>query len=423
MPTAYVTLAQIFPPEPFIRADLSQIRWPTHSSRASVRALSIMKTTSLTIAVLAGLLLAPGLIGANAKKKDAGDDKKAAPAATAPADAPAPAAAAAPLPETVAVVEGAPIKREELEKVFTQMAQQQGIPADAVPAEQKSMAYSNILNDMINEKLISKRAADEKVTDEEVGAMLDRIKQNFGSQEELEKQITSHGQTIAAVKEDIRNSLRSQHWIDSQIKDKTEVTDAEADAFYKANPDKFKQPERVRASHILVKVEADAKQPVIDEKQKQAQAIADRVKKGEDFAKLAAELSEDPTAKENKGDLDYFTKEQMVPEFSNAAFAMKKDEISNPVRSSFGFHVIKVTDHQQAGTVALEEVKPRLLAALKRQKQSQEFEKLVQSIREKADVKVNLPAPALPAGAPGVGAEAPAAAAPATAAPTAPAGK
>ena len=350
-----------------------------------------MKTTSLTIAFVIGLLATPALIGANGKK-NSGDDKKAPAAAAAPADAPAAAAKDA-LPETVAVVEGTAIKREELEKVFSQMAQQQGIPAEAVPAEQKNMAYHSILNDMINEKLIAKRSADEKVTDEEVGTMFDRIKQNFGSDEELQKQIASHGQTVDGVKKEIRSSLQSQHWIDSQIKDKVSVTDAEADEFYKANPDKFTQPERVRASHILVKVEQDAKADVVAEKQKQAQAIADRVKKGEDFGKLAEELSEDPSAKQNKGDLDYFNKEQMVPEFSNAAFAMKKDEISNPVRSSFGFHIIKVTDHQQAGTVSLEQVKPRLLAALKRQKEEQEFHKLVDGLREKADVKINLPEP------------------------------
>jgi len=347
-----------------------------------------MKTTSLTIATVLGLLVAPALIGANPKKKDAANEQPAA--AVTPA-APAEAKDSS-IPETVAVVEGAPIKREDLEKVFGQMAAQQGIPADAVPADQKNQAYHSILNDMINEKLIAKRAVDEKVADDEVVAMFDRVKQNFGSEDEMNKQIASHGQTVDGVKEEIRASLRQQHWIDAQIKDKTAVTDAEADDFYKKNPDKFKQPERVRASHILIKVAQDAKADVVAEKEKQAKAIGDRVKKGEDFGKLAEELSEDPSAKQNKGDLDYFTKEQMVPEFSDAAFGMKKDQVSDPVRSSFGFHIIKVTDHSDAGTITLEQVKPKLLSMLKRQKQDSEFEKLVQVIREKADVKINLPA-------------------------------
>ena len=189
--------------------------------------------------------------------------------------------------------------------------------------------------------------------------MLDRITKNFGSPEEMKKQIEAHGQTLDQVKNDIRGSIRQEHWIEAQIKGKADVTDAEAEDFYKKNPEKFRQPEEVRASHILVATPEDAKPEVIAEKQKQAQALAERVKKGEDFNKLAEQLSEDPSAKENKGDLGFFGKGQMVPEFSDAAFAMKKGDISDPVRSKFGFHIIKVTDRKDAGTVTLAQAKPQ----------------------------------------------------------------
>jgi parvulin-like peptidyl-prolyl isomerase len=141
-------------------------------------------------------------------------------------------------------------------------------------------------------------------------------------------------------------------------------------------------------------VPADAKPEVVVEKQKAASAIYDRVKKGEPFDKLAAELSEDPSAKQNSGDLDYFTRERMVPEFSEAAFKMNKDEISEPVRSQFGYHVIKVTDRKPAATVTLDEAKPKLVAFLKQQKRQAEIEKIIREIRQTADVKINLPEPA-----------------------------
>jgi len=258
-----------------------------------------------------------------------------------------------------------------------------------------------ILDEMIIDKLISKRAAETPVTDEEMKAQWERIKGNFGSEDELKKQVEAAGETIDKVKKGLHDRLAEEHWMDAQVKDKANVTDAEAEDFYKKNPDEFKSPEQVRASHILVRVEKDAKPEVVTEKEKAAQAIADRVKKGEDFAKLAKELSEDPSAKQNSGDLDFFTKEQMVPEFSKAAFSMKKDEISNPVRSDFGFHVIKVTDHKDAETVTLEKAKPQLIAFLSRQKKQAEIQKVVADIRSKADVKINLPEPpAPPASAP-----------------------
>jgi parvulin-like peptidyl-prolyl isomerase len=129
---------------------------------------------------------------------------------------------------------------------------------------------------------------------------------------------------------------------------------------------------------------------VVTEKKKAAEAILTRVKGGEAFEKLAAELSEDPSAKQNSGDLNFFTKEQMVPEFSQVAFGMKKGDLSEPVRSQFGYHIIQVTDRKDAEKMTLEAVKPQLLMFLNRQKHDQEVQKLLQGIREKADVQVKL---------------------------------
>jgi parvulin-like peptidyl-prolyl isomerase len=202
----------------------------------------------------------------------------------------------------------------------------------------------------------------------------------------------------------MRARLRQERWMDEQIKGKAEVTDADAKDFYDKNIEQFKSPEQVRASHILISVEEGAKPEVDAQKKKAAEEIAARVKKGEAFDKLAKELSEDPSAKQNSGDLDFFTKEQMVPEFSAAAFGMKKDEISGPVRSKFGYHVIKLTDRKDAETVPLEKAKPQLVAYLQRQKKQTEIQKVVEEIRSKADVKVNLPEPPAQAPAPAPGA-------------------
>jgi len=303
---------------------------------------------------------------------------------------PAPAKALV-ITDPVAVVEGHEIKKAELDTALGNVLAAQGIPATQLPEDQRLQGYHIVLDDMIIERLIADRAVAEKVTDEEVTAQYERLKGNFGSDEELKKQLDKAGQTVDKVKTGIRERLRQQHWIDEQVKGKTDVTDADAEDFYKKNPEQFKSPERVRASHILIAVPEDAKPEIVAEKQKAAQAIADRVKKGEPFDKLAKELSEDPSAKQNSGDLDFFTKDQMVPEFSTAAFGMKKDQISDPVRSSFGFHIIKVTDRKDAETVTLDKAKPQLIAYLKQQKKSAALEKIVQDIKGKADIKVNLP--------------------------------
>ena len=328
------------------------------------------------------------------------------------------------LPEIVAVVEGLEIKKADLEQAFARMLSAQGIPGDKLPAEQRMQGYRMILDDMIVEKIITKRSAGVEVTDKDVAAKMEEFKVRFGSDEKLKEQIEKSGLTVEKVKENIREGLRQEKWIDEQIKGLTEVTDAEVEDFYKKNPDQFKQPEQVRASHILVAVAKDAKPDVVAAKQKAATAIVARVKKGEAFDKLAKELSEDPSAKQNGGDLNFFGREQMVPEFSAAAFKMKKDEISDPVRSQFGFHVIKVTDHKDAETVSLETAKPKLAPYLKQQKRQAEIQKAVKALRAKAEVKNNLPEAPKAAGGPALespsdpkAAPAPTDAAPAKAAP------
>ena len=299
------------------------------------------------------------------------------------------------LPDPVAVVEGTPIKKAELEKEFNNALATAGKPATDLTAAQKQQGYHAILDDMIIDRLLRKRSADMKVADEEVDKSITQIKSQFPSEEKLNEELKKSGQTLDKIKENIRISLKEQQWIESQIADKTAVTDADAQGFYDKNTDKFKMPESVRASHILFAVPQDAKPDVVAAKEKLAKATEDRVKKGEDFAKLATELSEDPSAKSNSGDLDFFTHDRMVPEFADAAFKMKVGDISDPVKSQYGFHIIKVTGRKEARTVPFDEAKEKILGYLKESKKRSAVTELLTSMRGGADVKVNLaPLPA-----------------------------
>ena len=336
----------------------------------------------LTLTVVASLFAAEILIGADAAKKPAA-------AAPAPAAAPKPADN---LPKVVAVVEGTDITKTELEQTLGAFMAQRGREGGAVSENEKPALYRTVLEDLIVDRLISKRSAALKVGDPDVDKEIETIKKNFPSEEEFATQLAKSGQTLERLRESIRTNLRQRRWVDEELKGKDEVTDADAEEYYKTNAKQFESPEKVRASHILVAVPMDATPEVVVEKEKIAKGLLERLKKGEDFAKLALEKSEDPSAKQNSGDLDFFAKEQMVPEFADAAFKMKQDEVSaEPVRSQFGYHLIKNTGHKDAETMALDAVKPQLMTYLKNQKKQQEIGKIVKAMREKADVKINLP--------------------------------
>jgi peptidyl-prolyl cis-trans isomerase C len=231
-----------------------------------------------------------------------------------------------------------------------------------------------------------------KVSDEEVATVLGRFKANFGSEEELKSQLEKMGQTLDGMHQKIRTSLQTQHWVDEQLKGKIEVPETDADEFYKKNPEQFQMAERVRASHILIRVPEEAKPDEVVARQKTAQQVLARIKKGESFEKVAEEISEDPSAKQNHGDLDFFERKQMVPAFADAAFKLKPGDLGpEPVRTEFGYHIIKVTDRKDPENIPLEKAKPQLMAFLKQQKRDFELQKLAKDLRARAEVQINLP--------------------------------
>jgi peptidyl-prolyl cis-trans isomerase C len=353
-------------------------------------ALSSMKPRSiLATSVVALFLTTELLVAAGKPAKPAAPPAEAA--APAPDAAPVAAAPALEIKDPVAVVEGAEIKKADLESALAGVLAQQGKSLTDIPAEQKPGIYRMLLDDLIVERLVAKRSAEVKIPDEDVAKTFDRVK-GGRSDAEIKTAIEKSGQTVEGVQKNIRVTLQAQRWVDEQLKGKIEVTDADAEDFYKKNPDQFQMPERVRASHILIKVPPEAKPEEVVAKEKAAEAVIERVKKGEDFAKLADEISEDPNAKENHGDLDFFQKDQMVTEFSEAAFKMKTGDMTpEPVRSEFGYHIIKVTDRKAPETVTLENARPQLIAFLKQQKRDAELQILAKDLRAKADVKINLP--------------------------------
>jgi parvulin-like peptidyl-prolyl isomerase len=140
-------------------------------------------------------------------------------------------------------------------------------------------------------------------------------------------------------------------------------------------------------------VNKEDSEDVVNQKLKAAQGAEARAKKGEDFTTLAKELSEEPGAKESGGDLGFFPKDRMVPEFAEAAFNEKVGEVSNPVRTQFGWHVIKVTDKKPAGTLPYDEVKSQLMTYLKSKKQEEAAQEVLKSLRDSAKIENTLPPP------------------------------
>jgi peptidyl-prolyl cis-trans isomerase D len=161
---------------------------------------------------------------------------------------------------------------------------------------------------------------------------------------------------------------------------KATVTTAEVDARFRQSASTYSLPEQVRASHILIK--SDGKDAKKDEAaKKQAEMILAKAKApGADFAALAKQYSQDDSNKDKGGDLDYFARDKMVKEFSDAAWALSPGQISGLVKSEFGYHIIKLVDKKPASTKTLAEVRPQIEGQIRMEKAQQEATKLADQI-------------------------------------------
>jgi peptidyl-prolyl cis-trans isomerase C len=225
------------------------------------------------------------------------------------------------------------------------------------------------------------------VTAEEVDSNIKQMRAQFPSEEEFKKALDARGMTLEKLKSDTRIDMTINKMVETEVSSQAAPSDAEIRAFYDKNPDKFKQDESVRASHILFRVDENADAATKKKVMEQAQAVLKEARGGADFAELAKKHSADGSAQQG-GDLNYFTHGQMVPPFDQAAFALKPGEISDIVTTQFGYHIIKVTDRKPATAVPFDQVSGRIKDFLAEQQKQQKAEAFIQSLKQKAKIEV-----------------------------------
>jgi peptidyl-prolyl cis-trans isomerase C len=247
---------------------------------------------------------------------------------------------------------------------------------------------SQVLENLIARELLYQESLKKgiKVSQDEINEQLINLKSQFPNEAEFNQALTRMDLTEASIKEKIQRDLALKKLIEDEIVPKVTVSESEIRAFYDNNPETFKQPERVKASHILIKVDPKADSAQKAEAKKKIDMVQAKLQKGEDFGALAKKYSEGPSAPKG-GDLGYFSRGQMVKPFEDAAFAMKPGEVSGMVETRFGYHLIKVTDKTPEGTIPYADVKEKLGEFLKQRKIQEEIQVYVKNLEETAKIE------------------------------------
>jgi peptidyl-prolyl cis-trans isomerase C len=295
-------------------------------------------------------------------------------------------------PELVATVNGEGISKAEFDRSWPAFLRQKGIPANhAEKSGQVDEFRLELLNLLIDQELLyqAAKSGGHEAGKEQVSAEVAKASGQFPSQEEFENALSGSGLTVDSYSEFLQHRISVFNMVRDDVAPGVTVSDEEVGEFYAGNMKNFTAPEQVRARHILIKVDAGADEAAKAEAKKKIEEVIEKARGGADFAELAKEYSQGPSAPQG-GDLGLFPRGKMVPPFDEAAFSLKVGEISGPVLTRFGYHAIKVEEKVEAKTVGLEEATGQIQEFLKEKKVAEAVNARLESLRDKAKIENKL---------------------------------
>ncbi|MBM3318584.1 MAG: peptidylprolyl isomerase [Candidatus Eisenbacteria bacterium] len=286
----------------------------------------------------------------------------------------------------VARVDGRTIALGEVDAIaraWAGAAAQQGGPVDS-----RRVMQSRAMESMIDQLVLAREAERRRISvpDSLVDQMVASWERQFPTPEMRQQRLAESQMTMETMREKMRTDALVQRFVQEVVQDTLQVRDDELQAYYDGHPDQFRTEEQVHARHILVKSEPTSPPAERAAAREKAEGLRLRLLKGGDFAAIARENSDCPSAS-GGGDLGFFSRRQMVPPFSEAAFALQPGQMSGVVETQFGFHLIKVEERRPGGVMELAPIAERLRSFLMRQELQEAVDRLAQELRGKSKVE------------------------------------
>jgi peptidyl-prolyl cis-trans isomerase C len=297
--------------------------------------------------------------------------------------------------DVVAKGKGVQVKRSQLDDAMVSIKSTFAARGQELPPDETSRLEQQVLDRLIQVQILLQKATDaDKAAGKEVCAKrMDGFKARAGSEEAFARQLKAVGTTPQELQAKMVEESTAEAVLERELK--ITVSDDEVKKFYDDNPSKFEQPEMVRASHILISTrDPNTNKDLPDDqknaKRKKAEDLLKQARAGEDFAKLAKENSDDPGSKDKGGEYQ-FARGQMVPEFETAAFSLKTNQVSDIVTTTYGYHIIKLSEKIPAKKMELAKVAPDVKEYLKQQqmqKNQQQLQDFLEKLKKDSGVEI-----------------------------------
>lgn len=293
----------------------------------------------------------------------------------------------------MAVVNGKVITLSELterEAPFVKQAAEtfSGAERDKRLAEIRKKVSDSLIEDLLLEQEAEKLGL--KVSDRDIDDAIDDVKkQNSLDDEGLKVALKKEGLTYEGYRVQIKKQIEKSRVIGQQVRSKVSVSEKDLADYYERNQRMFLKDEEVKISHILFVVPDMASASAIEGIRKEAIDVLEMARSGKDFQELAKKYSEDSSAQEG-GSLGFFKRGQILPAFEEAAFSLKKGEISDLVRTTYGFHIIRVDDVKEALLEPFESVKEKVRSAVTSEMLEQRYKEWMEELKKSALIEVKL---------------------------------
>jgi len=276
----------------------------------------------------------------------------------------------------LAQVHGRGIYQTDLDRALAEARYVSGTEAE----EGTKIERQSALTDLITNIAVQSRATWEIIPRTEMTHELNLLRSQFRDDKTWRLALNGSDLSESSLWRMLRNDLRSRQWISKQIGHQLEITDDECRRFYDSHSANFFVPERLRVSHLFLAAPPETALEIVEGKRTAIEGLSVRLAGGEDFATLAAQNSEDEATKLRSGDLGYFSSSRMPPDFVAAALKLRAGEISRPIRTRLGFHILKLIDVQPARQKTFDEARNDIAVELANQRRATAVQKLSDSL-------------------------------------------